>query len=91
MIEPARRRRVRELLATGEYSQREIAADCGVARSTVQRIQRSPCGCRCAEPCGDCPSRDPLAPPAETLTGEELARYEALHEAKQAREVRRAS
>ena len=93
MIEPAKRQRVRELLATGEYSQREIAEDCGVARATVQRIQAG-CGCQCAEPCDscECSEVDPLAHFVQTLAPDQLLRYQTVRAARIAREeARRAS
>lgn len=39
VLEPLKVQRVRELLATGQYSQRQIATDAGVSRGSVQRIQ----------------------------------------------------
>ena len=128
VLDPKQVRRVRELLATGQYSQRHISIDCGVSRGSVQRIQHgqrpdcdppaeesedleeervSPfdlpvakcgqCGCRCTAPCVACAARtvgekgrrgegeneDEPADFGLKLAGDELIRYQAVHDAKQ--------
>jgi len=81
MLEPRKVRRVRELLATGQYTLNQIARDSGVSRATVQRIAR---GARRRQ---DPAAVDPADELSVSLTPDERKRYENVRQAKARREA----